>query len=186
MVVLQRHDISRNRIVYLLTVTLSAVVLGGVVTNFSGASELMRLLLVILGGIAGAALVLSLLQLYALPGRAQVLLFQNDEEVVIATNAIHEGFKLRFLRDILGENVTAFNDEDRARWKPLESDGYYAALHVRNVRKLILLRLCTMIFDDVFFADPGNRWEHHECSSTAEPTFPRREMPRLNSWKSST
>jgi hypothetical protein len=104
---------------------------------------------------------------------------------VIATNAIHEGFKLRFLRDILGESVAAFADEDRARWKSLEEDGFYAALYVRNVRKLIMLRLCTMLFDDVFFADRSNRWERHDSSSTAEPSFSRRETPRLNSWKTS-
>ncbi len=25
-----------------------------------------------------------------------------------------------------------------------------------------MLRLCTMIFDDVFVADRNNRWEHHD------------------------
>jgi hypothetical protein len=126
------------------------------------------------------------LELYGHPKRSQVLLFQNEEEIVIATNALHEGFKLRFLRDILGEQVTAFSDEDRARWKPLETDGFYAALCVRNVRKLIVMRLCTMIFDDVFVADRSNRWEHHDSSSTSEPSYSKREMPRLSGWKSST
>jgi hypothetical protein len=133
-----------------------------------------------------AAAALSLLQLYVYPKRSQVLLFQNDEEIVIATNALHEGFKLRFLRDILGEQVTAFSDEDRLRWKSLEADGFYATLYVRNVRKLIMLRLCTMIFDDVFVADRNNRWEHHDSSSTSEPSFSKRETPPLTSWKSST
>ena len=105
------------------------------------------------------------------------------EETVVATNALHEGFKLRFLRDILGENVMSFSDEDRARWKPLENDGFYAALTVRSVRKLIMLRLCTMIFDDVFAVDLSNRWEHHDASNTPEPTFSKREMPRLTSWQ---
>ncbi len=137
----------------------------------------------LLGVIAVVALVLSFLQLYMYPKRSHVLLFQNDEEIVVATNALHEGFKLRFLRDILGENVTAFSDEDRVRWKSLETDGYYASLCVRNVRKLIMLRLCMMIFDDVFVTDRSNRWEHHDSSCTAEPSFSKREMPRLTSWK---
>jgi hypothetical protein len=50
----------------------------------------------------------------------------------------------------------------------------------------VLLRLCMMIFDDVFVADRNNRWEHHDSSSTAEPSFSKREMPRLTSRKSST
>jgi hypothetical protein len=186
MVVLQRNEVRRTRILFFLTIILSALVLAGIGMNFSGASDAARVLLVALSAVAIAAVVISLLQLYAYPKRSQVLLFQNDDALVIATNALHEGFKLRFLRDILGEQVTAFSDEDRLRWKTLEADGFYATLYVRNVRKVIMLRLCTMIFDDVFFADRNNRWERHDSSSTSEPSFSKREMPRLTSWKSST
>ena len=186
MVVLQRSEVSRHRVIFFLTIILCVLVLAGIVVNFSGASELARVFLVALGVAAIAAVILSVLELYGHPKRSQVLLFQSDEEIVIATNALHEGFKLRFLRDVLGEQVTSFSDEDRARWKPLETDGFYAALCVRNVRKLIVLRLCTMIFDDVFVADRSNRWEHHDSSSTSEPSYSKREMPRLSGWKSST
>jgi len=185
MVVVQRNEVSRNRVLYILTVILSAVLLSGVAVTFSQTSEPVQVLLVLLAAIAVVAVVLSLIQLFAHPKRSQVLLFQRDDEMVLATNAVHEGFKLRFLLDILGEQVTAFTDEDRLRWKGLESDGFYAALYVRNVRKVIMLRLCTMIFDDVFVADCNNRWEHHDSSCTAEPSYSRREMPPLTSWKSS-
>jgi hypothetical protein len=187
MVILQRSEVRRHRIICFLTLILSAAVIAGIAINFSGASDAMQAFQIALGAAAVVALILSVLQLYGYPQRSQVLLFQNDEEIVIAINAMHEGFKLRFLRDILGENVGAFTDEERARWKPLEADGFYATLYVRNVRKLIMLRLCTMLFDDVFVADRNNRWEHHDSSSTSEPSFSKREMPpRLNSWKSST
>jgi hypothetical protein len=186
MVVLQRSDVSRHRAVSVLAHLLSLFAIAGIVLNFSGASDGARLVLALFGGLALATLVMSAFQIYGHPRRSQVLIFQNDDEMVIATNAVHEGFKLRFLRDILGENVSSFSDEDRLRWKALESDGYYPALYVRNVRKLVLLRLCTMIFDDVFVADRNNRWEHHDSSSTAEPTSSKREMPRLTNWKSST
>ena len=187
MVILQRSDVSRNRVIFFLTIILSVLVLTGIVSRFSAASDGTRVLFVVFGGLAVMGTVLSLLQLYGFPKRSQVLLFQNDVEIVIATNALHEGFKLRFLRDILGENVSAFTDEERERWKPLEADGFYATLYVRNVRKLIMLRLCTMLFDDVFVADRSNRWEHHDSASTSEPSFSKREMPpRLTSWKSST
>ncbi len=187
MVVLQRNEVRRHQFVLLLTIVLSVITLISTVLNFSGASQAAQLGLGILGLAAILAIFLAALQLYALPKRSQVVLFQNeDEEHVIATNGLHEGFKLRFLRDILGENVTAFTDEDRLRWKTLEVDGFYATLYIRNVRKVIMLRLCTMIFDDVFIADRNNRWEHHDSSSTAEPSFSKREMPPLTSWKSST
>ena len=172
--------------IFLLTIVLSIISLIAVFLNFSDVSQPAQLGMVGLGAAAIVALALSVLQLYVHPKRSQVILFQNDEEIVIATNALHEGFKLRFLRDILGENLTSFSDEERARWKPLESDGFYATLHVRGVRKVIMLRLCTMIFDDVFVADRNNRWEHHDSSSTAEPSFSKREMPPLTTWKSST
>jgi hypothetical protein len=186
MVILQRNEVSRNRLVFFLTIVLCVISLIAIFVNFSEASQPAQIGLVVLGVLALAALALSALQLYVHPKRSQVLLFQTDEEIVIATNALHEGFKLRFLRDILGDAVTAFSDEDRARWKALEADGFYATLYVRGVRKLIMLRLCTMIFDDVFAVDTNNRWEHHDSSSTAEPSFSKREMPRLTSWKSST
>ena len=176
MVVLQRNEVSRNRVLYLLTIILSVAAL---VVSFQNSGPAF----VLLGSIGVIAILLSVLQLYVHPKRSKVLLFQNEEEIVVATNALHEGFKLRFLRDILGENVSAFSDEDHAKWKALEADGFYAALHVRNVRKLIMLRLCMMIFDDVFATDNTNRWEHHDSSSTAEPSFSKREMPRLGSWK---
>jgi len=186
MVVLPRSEISRHRANCFLTIVLSILVLSGIVINFSAASDIGRLLLVLAGGAAAAGLVLSMVQLYGHPGRSQVLLFQNEDEIVVATNALHEGFKLRFLRDVLGDSVTSFSDEARARWKVLESDGYFAALQVRNARKLIVLRLCTMMFDDVFVGDRSNRWEHHDSSSTAEPSYSKREMPPLTGWKSST
>src|SRR5437899_2252164 len=153
MVVLQRNEVTRNRVLHILTLILSAFVLGGIVLNFPQSSLVAQALFVLLSAIAILAVALSSIQLFAHPKRSQVLLFQRDDEIVIATNALHEGFKLRFLRDILGEHVTSFTDEDRLRWKSLENDGFYAALYVRNVRKLIVLRLCTMIFDVVFVAD---------------------------------
>jgi hypothetical protein len=186
MVVMQRNEISRSRLIFFFTVILSVLMLAGIAMNFSGSSDAVRFLFVLLGALAVTAMSLSLIQLYAHPKRSQVLVFQSDDGLVIATNALHEGFKLRFLRDILGEQVTAFSDEERARWKTLEADGFYATLYVRDVRKVVLLRLCTMICDDVFYADRNNRWEHHDSSSTSEPSFSKREMPRLTSWKSST
>ena len=96
--------------------------------------------------------------------------------MILATNAVHEGFKLRFLRDILGENVFSFSDEERLRWKGLEADGFYAAVRPKCT-KTHMVRLCTMIFDDVFVADRNGRWEHHDSSSTAEPSFTKPEMP---------
>ena len=185
MVIVQRNEVSRNRVLQILAIILSAVVLAATISNFAQSSEVVQAVYVLLGAIATVTVVLALIQLLAHPRRSQVLLFHRDDEMVVATNALHEGFKLRFLRDILGDHVTSFTDEDRARWKSLESDGFYAALYVRSVRKLIMVRLCTMIFDDVFIADRNDRWEHHDSSRTAEPSYSKREMPPLTSWKSS-
>jgi len=183
MVVVQRNEVSRTRLLAWITILLSAAVLGGIAGVYSTEPDMIRFGLVLLGAAALVAVVLSILQLYLHPKRSQVLLFQRDSDMVLATNAVHEGFKLRFLRDILGENVFAFSDEERARWKGLEEDGFYATLYVRNVRKLIMVRLCTMIFDDVFIADNNGRWEHYDCSRTPEPSFTKPNSPALKSWK---
>jgi len=183
MVVLQRTELGRIRFLYFLTVLLATAVLVAAITLYSQAGENIRLALVLLGAVGLAALVLALLQLFVYPKRSHALLLQRGTEMIIATNALHEGFKLRFLRDVLSDNVTALTDEDRARWKTLETDGYYPALCVRNPKKLLILRLCTMLFDDVFAVDASNRWEHHDCGSTAEPSFAKGERPRLKAWK---
>jgi hypothetical protein len=183
MVIQQRTDVTRNRILYFLSLILAVAVLAGVIWQYSGATQPVQAGLLLLGLAAVAAFVLTLIQFYSLPKRSHALIIQRDDDLIVATNAVHEGFKLRFLRDIIGESVFSFSDEDRERLKPLEADGYYPAFLVRNVRKLIVLRLCTMVFDDVFCVDSSDRWEHHDSSSTSEPSFHKREMPRLRAWK---
>jgi hypothetical protein len=176
MVIQQRTDVFRNRILYVLTLILSLAIV-------VEALRTMEPLLLALGGLAIGAIILTLIQFYSTPKRSHALIIQREGNMIVATNAVHEGFKLRFLRDVLSENVFSFSDEDRERFKTLETDGYYPAMIVRNVRKVLLLRLCTMMFDDVFCVDNADRWEHYDSSSTAEPTFNKREMPPLHSWK---
>ena len=183
MVVQQRTELGRIRILYYFTIVLAVTTLVSVARSYSQATDAVRLGLILLGVVAFAALVLALLQWYAHPKRSHALLVHRGSEMIIATNALHEGFKLRFLRDILNDNVAVLSDEERARWKFLEDDGYYPALCVKNPRKILILRLCNMVFDDVFALDVNNRWEHHDSSSTAEPTFARGDKPNLKAWK---
>lgn len=183
MVVQQRTELGRIRLLYFLTLILATSALVTSIAFYSDAGETLRAGLVALGVVALVALVLAFLQLYAHPKRSHVLLLHRGSDMIIATNALHEGFKLRFLRDVLADNVVVLSDEDRIRWKNLEKDGYYAALCIRNPKKLLILRLCTMLFDDVFAVDTSNRWEHHDSSSTSEPAFANSERPQLKTWK---
>jgi hypothetical protein len=183
MVIQQRTELGRIRLLYFLTLVLASASVVSSAILYPQAGQNLRAALIVLGGVGLVALVLALLQLYVYPKRSQVLLLQRGNEMIIATNALHEGFKLRFLRDVLSDSVTTLSDEDRVRWKALEADGYYAALSIRNPRKVLILRLCTMVFDDVFAVDASGRWEHHDSSSTAEPSFARGERPHLKSWK---
>src|SRR5689334_20988399 len=171
MVIQQRTEVGRNRILYFLSLILAIVVLIGVVSEYSTAGSATQGLLLAGGVAAVAAIVLVVIQLYSFPKRSHALLIQRDGDIIVATNAVHEGFKLRFLRDVLSENVFSFSDEDREKYKTLEQDGYYPAMLVRNVRKVLMLRLCTMMFDHVYCVDNTNRWEHHDSSSTPEPSF---------------
>jgi hypothetical protein len=183
MVVQQRTELGRTRALYFLTILLATTAVVSAASLYWNSTGQARIGLLLLGIVGLAALLLALLQLYAFPKRSHALLVQQGNQMIIATNALHEGFKLRFLRDILTDNVAVLSDEDRAQWKFLEEDGYYAALSIRNPKKILILRLCMMVFDDVFAVDPSNRWEHHDSSSTAEPAFARGEMPRLKAWK---
>ncbi|HLQ78364.1 MAG TPA: hypothetical protein VK210_13475 [Terriglobia bacterium] len=183
MVVQSRKDVGRNRLLYILTIILSVAALVTAVLQYSDSSDGMRAVLLLLAGAALLAIVVSMIQLYGLPKRSKVLLVFKGEEMIIATNATHEGFKFRFIRDVLSENMVNFSDADRERWKFLEEDGYFPALCIKNPKKLLVLRLCTMVFDDVYFVDSTNRWEHHDSSSTSEPTFSTPEKPELRGWK---
>jgi hypothetical protein len=182
MVVLPRTELGRTRLLYFLTIILGAAAVVMASLFYSQVSESYRIVLILLGITGIVALALSLLQMYAYPRRSHALLVHRGTEMIIATNALHEGFKLRFLRDVLSDNVSSLSDEERARWKFLEADGYYPALYVRNPKKILILRLCTMLYDDVFAVDASHRWEHHDCASTSEPTFAKGEMPRLKVW----
>ena len=183
MVVQQRTELGRIRLLYLLTIILATTGVVLVILFLPRANQSLRGGLTVLGIVALLAFILSMLQLYTHPRRSHALLVHRGTDMIIATNAIHEGFKLRFIRDVLTDNVSSLSDEDRARWKFLEADGYYPALYIKNPKKILVLRLCTMIFDDVFAVDLSNRWEHYDSSSTAEPTFARGEMPHLTAWK---
>src|SRR5678815_3547632 len=106
MVVLQRTELGRIRLLIFLTIVLATTTIGTSVAFYSQASENLRIALVVLGIVGIIALALSLLQLYVYPKRSHALLLHRGSEMIIATNALHEGFKLRFLRDVLTDNVT--------------------------------------------------------------------------------
>ena len=141
MVIQSRTETQRNRVLYFLTFILSITVLIGVFRQYAQSSTAMQAVLIVLGAAAAAATLIAILQLFAFPKRSHALIIQRDGDMIIATNAVHEGFKLRFLRDVLNEHVFVFSDEDRNRLKSLETDGYYPAMLVRDVRKVLLLRL---------------------------------------------
>ena len=183
MVVQTRTDVRRNRLLYILTIILSIAVLITAILQYSESSDGMRAVFLVLSLAGLLAIILSAFQLYGLPRRSSVILILKGDEMVVATNATHEGYKFRFIRDVLSENMTNLSDADRAQWKFLEADGYFPALCIRNPKKLLILRLCTMAFDDVYFIDSTNRWEHHDCASTSEPTFSTPEKPQIREWK---
>jgi len=185
MVVQTRTDVGRNRLLYILTIVLSVAILVNAIFQYSESSDNIRAVFLVLAGAGLLAMIISIIQLYGMPRRSRVLLVLKGDEMIVATNAPHEGFKFRFIRDVLSENMTNFSDADREHWKFLEADGYFPALCIRNPKKLLVLRLCTMVFDDVYFVDSTNRWEHHDCSSTSEPTFSTPEKPDLREWKGS-
>jgi hypothetical protein len=186
MVVQTRHEVRRNRLVHYLAIILAVAVLVGAAREYSAGTQPFQIVLILLSLTALLCIAIIIVQLYGYPRRSQVLLFHLEDRMIVATNARHEGYKLRFLRDILGDSVGSFSDEERLRWKELEADGYYPSLYVRNPRKILMLRLCTMVFDDVFVADRNDRWEHHDASGTSEPTFCNRQMPPLKTWKGSS
>ena len=171
MVVLPRSEIKRAQLGGMLTCILGAAVLGGVLFNFAGASELVRVGMTLLAIVALVAIGLSLLSILSHRRNNQAVLFQDEDHFVVATNHLHEGYKLRFFRDILNEKIVSFTDAEREHWKVIEQFGFHAVFNVHDVRKPVLLPLCFMVFDEVFVVDHTRRWDYFNSKNTSEPTF---------------
>ncbi len=174
MVVLGRNEINRVRFGCMLNILMSAAVLVVVGMTFSGSSEGTQVVLLLMGLAAITGLLLSVLQVWSHRIRSKAVIFHQGEDMVIATNHLHEGFKLRFFRDILTEDLINFSDEDRNKWSVLTREGFHPVLKIRNARKTLILPLCHMIFDDVFVFDHTERWDHYDCGSTSTPTYAER------------
>ena len=174
MLVLGRNEINRARWGSILTLIMSTAVLFGIGLSFSSGTDAIHALLIGLAVAALAAFLLSAFQIWSHQARSQVVIFHQGEDMVIAANHLHEGFKLRFFRDILDDHLIPFSDEDRIKWSVLAKEGFHPVLNVRNARKTLILPLCFMIFDDVFVFDHTQRWDHFDCANTSNPTFAER------------
>src|SRR6267378_4629362 len=91
MVVVQRNEVSRSRFLSFLAIVLAAVVLFGIGLTFQGRSQAVQLVLVTLALIALVAIILAVIQLYVHPRRSQVLLFNRDEEMIVALTRCTRG-----------------------------------------------------------------------------------------------
>jgi hypothetical protein len=171
MVVLPRSEIKRFKTEAFLTLILAIFAIGSSWSFYGGAGTATRVALVALIVAAVAAIVLASIQILAYRHRSRAVIFHNGDQFVVATNLLHEGYKLRFFRDVLNESISSFSDEERERWNALDRVGYHAVFSVRNVRKTVLLPLCFMVFDEVFTVDHSRRWDFFDSKNTSEPTF---------------
>lgn len=174
MVVVARSEIKRMRIVSVLTLILAVAVLFGVISNFSDKSEPIQAALAALGLVALAAAPLAGIQLWLDRGPSKAVIFDSGDQMVIATNQLHQGFKLRLFRDLLSEHMVAFSDEERERWSVLTMEGFHPVFIMNNVRKTFMLPICFTVFDEVFVTDGSGRWDYFDCRNTSEPTFAER------------
>ncbi len=171
MVVLPRSEIKRSKLGAFLTLIVGVFAIGSAWTLYAEAGAGGQAALVLVAIAALAAIALASIQILSHRHRSRAVIFHDGEQFVVATNHLHEGFKLRFFRDILNENITSFSDEERERWNALNRVGYHAVFRVHNVRKPVLLPLCFMVFDEVFTVDHSRRWDYFNSTNTSEPTF---------------
>ena len=113
MVVLGRNEINRMRLAGALAIVSAIAVLIGVASTFPGSSGPVRLGLMGLGLVAVVTLVLSIFPLIYRRATSKLLLFHQGNDYVVATNHLHDGFKLRFFREVLSDAVGPLSDDDR-------------------------------------------------------------------------
>ena len=174
MVVLGRNEINRARLAGALAIVMASAVLIGIASIFAGSSEPVRLGLVGLGLAGVVTLILSLFQLLSRRSASKLILFHQGNDYVVATNHLHDGFKLRFFRDVLSDGVGPFSDDERIRWNVLSQEGFHPVFVIRNARKTLILPIGYMLFDEVFVCDHTQRWDYYDCRKTSDPTFSRR------------
>ena len=171
MVVLPRSEIKRAQVGGVLTCILGGVVLVEILSNFVGASELVQVGMTLLAIVALGAIVLSVLGALSHRRNSRAVIFQEEDHFVMATNHLHEGYKLRFFRDVLNEKIVTFTDAEREHWKVIEQFGFHAVFGIKDIRKPVLLPLCFMVFDEVFVVDHTRMWDYFNSKNTSEPTF---------------
>ena len=174
MVVLARNEINRVHLAGAFAIVMAIVVLIGIASIFPSSSEPVRLALVGLGLAGVVTLILSILQLFSRRTASKLILFHQGNDYVVATNHLHDGFKLRFFRDILSDGIGPFSDDERIRWSALSQEGFHPVFVIRNTRKTLILPICYMLFDEVFVCDHTQRWDYYDCRKTSDPTFSRR------------
>ena len=127
-----------------------------------------------MGLVAVVTLVLSIFPLIYRRATSKLLLFHQGNDYVVATNHLHDGFKLRFFREVLSDAVGPLSDDDRIRWNGLSREGFHPVFVIRNTRKTVTLPISSMLFDEVFVCDHTQRWDYYDCRNTSEPTFSKR------------
>jgi hypothetical protein len=180
MVFFSRREINRMRTGNMLGVLLALTVLVSVARGFSQRNQIGQFLFIVIGLVALATIALALVQLFSYRGSTKAILFHQDDKMIIATNHLHDGYRLRFFRDLLNDNITAFSDDEREQWSALKKEGFNAVFKIHGVRKPFILPMLFLVFDEVFVSDHTNRWDYFDCRNTSEPTYSRRGIRPFN------
>jgi len=174
MVVLARSEINRMRLVGALAIVMSVAVFVAIGVIFARSSEPVRLSLLGLALAATITLILSTLQLFSRCTASKIVLFHQGNDYVVLTNHLHDGFKLRFFRDVLSDAVGPFSDAERIKWNVLSKEGFHPVFVIQNTRKTLIMPICYMLFDEVFVCDHTQRWDYYDCRKTSDPTLAQR------------
>ncbi len=174
MVFFSRREINRMRTGQMLGMLLGLTVLVVVARGFSQSNPTGQFFFILIALVALATIAIALIQLLTYRGSSKAILFHQDDKMIIATNHLHDGYRLRFFRDLLNDNITAFSDAEREQWSALTKEGFNAVFKIHGVRKPFILPMLFLVFDEVFVSDHTNRWDYFDCRNTSEPTYSRR------------
>lgn len=176
MVVLGRNEVNRMRLAGALAIIMSLVALTAVTFIFFDSPEIVRWGLLVLSITAVVTIVVSSMELFSNRSVSKIILFQADNDYIVTTNHLHDGFKLRFFRDIFGDAIGHFSDEDRTKWSVLSKEGIHPVFIIHNTRKTLILSISQMLFDEVFVYDHTGQWNYFDCRQTSEPTSSERGL----------
>ncbi len=177
MVVVQRSEITWYRVLSLWAFVFSVSILTWTRLGFRE-TEFSKVTVIVLTLFSLVIMTSSLIGLWRFRRRSKVILFkQGPETLLYSSQPIEDGYKFRLFRDVIGEKIVNRYHTDDPESLPVQVKGFELVLVFSDANMPMILRLCQLLFDDVYMNDPEHVWIRYDSGSDSEPSIWDKQNP---------